>query len=259
MKITPQIAQRWLDDNPKKLNKYDLKQRHIKETRVNQYAAAMQRGEWRGDVSPIALAGNGAILNGLNRVAAIVRAGVTVDIEVLHDVEPATFPFYDTNGSQRTITDVLDIADEADTKVKATLLNLITLYLKGDMKQPVSELSAKEQLDVLLSDREDIESAVAFARGSSHRPDYVAFMHYLAARNGFLPLALPFLEKFKTGLNLASEHEVARLLRDKIVKKHIHRKDLIGLCFAALNRVLARREILKPREQFTPSKSINWN
>lgn len=75
--VTPELAQSWLDTG--KSN------RPVSESRVQKLTAQMQAGLWRLNHNGIAFAKDGTLLDGLHRLHAVVRSGMTVPMIVVVD------------------------------------------------------------------------------------------------------------------------------------------------------------------------------
>ena len=86
--ITPQTAMELLEKRPDH-------QRVLSKTTVKQYAELMRMGVWRSTHQPIALDTDGAVLDGQHRLAAIVSAGVPIEVIIARDCDPSTFSVID--------------------------------------------------------------------------------------------------------------------------------------------------------------------
>lgn len=108
--VTPAIAREMLTHNPKKQN------RNLKERSVRGFAADMITGNWSPSHQGIAFDINGNLIDGQNRLSAIVRSGVPVPFLVCRGV-PKRIAGVKSNvmdtldrGTSRTISDVLKIS-----------------------------------------------------------------------------------------------------------------------------------------------------
>lgn len=79
MLVTPAMAKRWLDTT-------NLRNRNFLPGKIDQYAADMAAGAWALTHQGIAFGENKMLLDGQNRLAAIVKAGVPVWMWVWGDV-----------------------------------------------------------------------------------------------------------------------------------------------------------------------------
>src|SRR5215831_7421198 len=101
MDITPTMAQEWLDKN--------VHNRKLNTTRVRLYAKAMERGEWYTINQGIGLDKEGNLLDGQNRLAAVIEANKTVKMVVVTGLEKAAQIVIDT-ASVRTPADLLKLS-----------------------------------------------------------------------------------------------------------------------------------------------------
>jgi hypothetical protein len=96
--ITPEEAQRMLTRNKHNRTLYAQ--------RVETYAGAMTRGEWRDNAATIRFAPDGVLLDGQHRLAAIVEANIPVPMWVALNVPYEAQETMDT-GAKRTVGDML--------------------------------------------------------------------------------------------------------------------------------------------------------
>src|SRR5215469_3739174 len=89
MDITPAMAQEWLDKN--------VHNRKLNERRVQVYAKAMERGEWYTINQGIGLDREGNLLDGQNRLAAVIEANRSVKMVVVTGLEKASQIVIDTS------------------------------------------------------------------------------------------------------------------------------------------------------------------
>ncbi len=98
--ITPDIAGEWLKLNtlnrPKKLQKIAL------------YAADMKGGHWPVTGATISFGKSGRLLDGQNRLQAVIDSGATIRVLVVWGLDDDVFDVID-GGARRTASDVLVI------------------------------------------------------------------------------------------------------------------------------------------------------
>jgi len=99
--ITPAMAAEWLNNNPAN--------RRRKDKRIQTYARAMKAGRWRLTHQGIALDKDGALMDGQNRLAAIVEAGVSVKMMVARNCDRENMLAIDA-GCPRNVGDMLTIS-----------------------------------------------------------------------------------------------------------------------------------------------------
>ena len=100
MEVTPELAQSLLEKNSGN--------RHLKKGYVSDLANAMIRGEWKPTHQGLAISTTGRLLDGQHRCAAVIQAGVSVNMTVTYDVPDAAFHFMDI-GMKRSVTDLTGI------------------------------------------------------------------------------------------------------------------------------------------------------
>lgn len=103
MKVTPAIAQEWLNSNTDH-------NRKISSTTVNRYAQDMIRGKWLITGEAIKFDQGGRLIDGQHRLAAVVASKQTVDMCVIRDLAADTMLVIDT-GRSRSAGDALSISE----------------------------------------------------------------------------------------------------------------------------------------------------
>lgn len=99
--ITPELAEKWLQRN--------VRNRRTKPGSINAYARDMAAGRWMLSGQPIIFDQNGALSDGQNRLHAVIKSGVTVEMLVVHNVEPDAQNVMDS-GVKRSASDSLVLA-----------------------------------------------------------------------------------------------------------------------------------------------------
>lgn len=98
--ITPEMAQKYLDNNPKN--------RNVSTKRVEQYAEEMKKGLWNYTHEGIAIDQYGRLLDGQHRLMAIVLSGVAQKMQVTKGLDSEVI-HYINRGKNRSIADDLHI------------------------------------------------------------------------------------------------------------------------------------------------------
>lgn len=117
--ITPAKAAEWLEAN--------TQNRPISKRTVEGFAEAMRRGEWKVTHQGIAFDETGALVDGQHRLAAIVEAGLPVEMTVFTQVPADGFDVLDT-GKKRNAADVLAIEGEKSSIMLAAMVRIVWLY-----------------------------------------------------------------------------------------------------------------------------------
>jgi hypothetical protein len=101
--------------------------RPLSQPTVRAFAEAMKRGEWIVTHQGIAFDVNGVLVDGQHRLAAIIEAGVAVELTVFTDVAEGAFDVLDT-GKRRNAADVLAIEGEKSATMLAAMVRTVWLY-----------------------------------------------------------------------------------------------------------------------------------
>lgn len=99
--VTPELAQEWLDN-------YNTNNRRLKQDAITRYAREMANGRWDPDASDIKFSRTQELIDGQNRLAACVRAGVAFPTLVRTGLKLDTKTRVDT-GVKRTISDTFTL------------------------------------------------------------------------------------------------------------------------------------------------------
>ena len=120
--VSPVLAEEWLGHN--------TRNRHLKPTKIAQYQRAMERGEWRMTGEGIKFSPDGALLDGQNRLAAVVASGRTSQMLVVRGIPAEAQDVMDT-GAARTIGDQLTIHGFANAATLGSSTRTLVLWTTG--------------------------------------------------------------------------------------------------------------------------------
>lgn len=160
--VSPELAAQWLTRN--------TNNRPLSKNTVQQLAGQIQRGEWQLTHQGIAFDEDDVLIDGQHRLAAIVKAGVTVPLTVTHGVPRTAFTVMDT-GRKRTGRDALALAGEANATHLAAALRGLHLYLHAPNSawSGASSVTSNDQLLVILDQhpgiRDSLNHGIALNRG----------------------------------------------------------------------------------------------
>jgi hypothetical protein len=151
--VTPELAGKWLSRN--------TSNRPLSRNTVQQLAAQIQRGEWQLTHQGIAFDEAGVLIDGQHRLAAIVKAEMSVPLTVTHDVPRSAFTVMDT-GRKRTGRDALALAGENNATHLAAALRGLHLYLQTPDSpwSGGSSVVSNDQLLVMLEKHPGIRDAL---------------------------------------------------------------------------------------------------
>src|SRR5258708_11331106 len=114
--LTPEDASHLMEKN--------IGNRLLSPRRVNSLAQSISRGEWLFDGNPIRLTSDGRLLDGQHRLAAIMQAGESVPVLMLHGLEPESQLAIDS-GRPRTFSDYLRLRGVAQIHSVAAAVRLL--------------------------------------------------------------------------------------------------------------------------------------
>lgn len=218
--ITPERAEALL------LGAAGIPQRAITTRRVNVFASAMQRGQWRITHQAIALDTDGVLIDGQHRLSAVVLAGVPVEMMVAYDVPRDTFDVLDT-GTARTTASTLHIAGVPDANAAAAAARMMLTYdqIGGTRKTPHSDIrSAATSTDVLSfmsSERGDtLRGALGVGRSLSQSFSKYGMRSWMSAAIALIDETHPdasvrneFFDKMHSGAMLSNASPVLTFRR----------------------------------------------
>jgi len=104
--------------------------RGLYDAAIDQMADDMRSGEWKTTHEGIAFDWDGALIDGQNRLHAIVRAGVTVELAVWRNCDPKTFDVINM-GRVRSSNDLFTIAFKRKFKKAPVNASYITSVATG--------------------------------------------------------------------------------------------------------------------------------
>ena len=119
--VTPEVAMQLLGKN--------THNRPLKRTTVEQYARAMEAGQWGLSPQPIAV-NNGLLIDGQHRLSAVVKSGCAVPMMVAYDVPLDAVRYVDT-GAPRTVGDIMKLTSGETKGAKLKAMVNIWLQLEG--------------------------------------------------------------------------------------------------------------------------------
>jgi hypothetical protein len=161
-------------------------QRKLKKEKVDDYAAAMRRGEWALLASdPICIDTNGQTANGQHRLQAVVETLTPQPFYVAYSVPPEMYRNMD-RGAKRTTADMLYGAGEVSTTALAGVARQAFLWFNHEQDQWKSVPAITEpQIFATLESHPDLRESVRHGRiGKGLKISSVGsmFVHYLIAR-----------------------------------------------------------------------------
>lgn len=105
--VAPDMAERWLGRN--------VKNRKLKERNIARFARDMKNGRWQITGEAIKFDVNGNLIDGQNRLTAVVASGATVPMFVVRGLAPESQEVMDS-GTPRNAKDALTLRGYASAK-----------------------------------------------------------------------------------------------------------------------------------------------
>jgi hypothetical protein len=207
--ITPSDAMEWLG-----LNTRNRKQ---KERKIVEIAREIRSAHWKVNGESIIFGASGRLLDGQNRLMAIVRAEGTVVALVVRGIPDEFFLTIDT-GVARTGADVCRIAEEPNSATLAAGLSVLWRFINGTSGGPWHDCPTRGELLDLLAAHEEFRASVQFT--ASHvmpgcPPGITSALHYLFSLKN-RDMAERFFLGLLEGENLKKEDPVYSL-RNKLI------------------------------------------
>lgn len=200
-------------------------QRKLRQANIDRLTHAIIAGQWKETHQPIALNGDGVVIDGQHRLTAIVAAGMTVRTLIARDVPEDTFQVIDT-GSVRSPYDVLVLAGIPNGAKMAAACRYLLVYedVVGTPDSFQSQRQKYTSADILnlaqsargkqLNDSINAATGVVWALG---RAGYATWMGAVVQLMRESPvddgLCLEFIERLRDGANLKPGSPILTLRR----------------------------------------------
>jgi hypothetical protein len=120
--VTPEMASKWLEKN--------TANRNLKPGKISQYARDMAAGNWKLTAEPIKFSLNGRLLDGQNRLWAVMEAEVPVALFVARGLPEDTQAYMDS-GVSRSAGDTLTMRGEANAQRLAATARIASIVERG--------------------------------------------------------------------------------------------------------------------------------
>lgn len=149
MNITPEIAEDWLTN-------CNTHNRPLSDAHVDYLASEMKAGRWRLTHQGIAFSSNRVLLDGQNRLWAVVLSGVTVPMMVAINEPPDVMEVIDT-GKVRSVTHILTLTANMGVITKNIMGTLHAMFLRQDSAR---RRSPGEERDLLARHMDAVRFAI---------------------------------------------------------------------------------------------------
>lgn len=226
--VTPALAHEWLGLN--------INNRRIDKDDITRYARDMTEGRWRITGESIKFSWDGNLLDGQNRLRAVIRADVKVPMLVVRGLDPKSQLNMDS-GRKRTVANALTMQGERWATNLAALASMILKEHYGIRKPTVDE-----QFDLVESDPsvrtivQEIMPGLDIKRIMS--TTWAGYLYWRLARVDSSDAAKFFaglsrLENLEAGSPILALHK--RLLNRTRGFGYASRQEAIALVFTAWN------------------------
>lgn len=209
-KITPKKALAWLSNNPNN--------RRLKTSLVHQITGAITRGEWQENGATIVICEDGTLLDGQNRLTAIVKADVAVYSLVTYGVPKDAYKTIDA-GCARGPADVLKINGyEYETILSGAVKILMGRAFKRE-SLPQERLTGELVLKFLGRNTgvySSVKKVGASPRVTGFYPSVIAACHFKFSKKDAV-MADTWLHKVLTGEDMTKGDPVL-VFRNRIIK-----------------------------------------
>lgn len=123
--IDPIKAKEYLNNN--------THNRRLRTRNIVRFADDMRRGDWKWTGEPIQFSKTGVLLNGQNRLSALIEAGVTLPFVVVRGLEDQAQDDMDT-GAPRSFSDVLTLRGESSAHGLSALVRRVAAWQAGERR-----------------------------------------------------------------------------------------------------------------------------
>lgn len=245
IEVTPRLAEAWLRLNT---------QNRIPSTpKIRRFATMMKSGKWLLNGETVKFADNGRLLDGQSRLMAIVKAGVSVVLEVRGGLADAAQESMDT-GEARQHRHQLEMLGEKNPNEIAAALRLVYFWENGHIgggggtsrsgKADITNTTIREMMEKHPRIRESVGRCLNL---KALLPiSGAAFFHYAFAKVDEKRANL-FIERLTTGANLSETSPVyllrERLTQDRLASAKIKKREKFALIVKAWNSFYGGKEL----------------
>lgn len=228
--VTPEIAGDWLARN--------THNRRLRDSRVRRYAADLLAGRWKVNGETIKFDSKGELADGQHRLAAIVFAGISVNMLIVRNVAQDAFDSIDI-GIVRSLGDTLYISGEANPTPLAQAINTLYRYRNTGMfsvnpTAPATTQALEALLDAEPGIRHHVAPAHAVARKVRIGRGTAAVLRYLMAEIDE-DQAIAFWNAVQSGAELTATSPIYRLRERLLGKTRIGQDETAALSIKAWN------------------------
>lgn len=241
--VTPARAKQLVDLNADN-------QRRRKESAITRFARDMRKGWWKSRTGEtIKVSASGRLIDGQNRMHAVIRAGVPITFDIAWNVADDRMLVID-GGTARSTSDDFKITGVADRFLGGALVRWVLAWEKGNYLNHGGRLTPtrSEVRERYLQEPHSFDQAAMFGKAARHQvgtvnPSAAALAFWLFSKmpDGGAEQAEKFFDSFIGGLNLEPGDPVAAL-RNRFISVRgfgLNRAQQLTLMIKAWNSVRA--------------------
>lgn len=254
-KITPAKASEWLKRNQSN--------RPLKPRAIDRYAQAMKRGAWKLNGESIKFNCNGRMIDGQNRLNAVIKSGCTIESYVVRGLPDDAFDTID-QGVTRSLADVLHRNLHKNCVALASAIRWMVI-IRDREKYKVLSMSMDSSLEELAKNPGLKESVPVFTSrvaksmlpagvGAACRYLFIESRRAAGDTRGIVR-AETFFERLITGEQLQKAQPVYQL-REALIRNYKETAKLPHDVIAAMI-VIAWNATIKDKQMRT-TRSLEW-
>lgn len=180
---------------------------------VQKYAEQMLAGKWMTNGDTITFAGD-VLIDGQHRLAAIVKAGVTLEMIVVRNVCVDAFATKD-NGKKRAGSDVLAVLGQQNTNVMSAVLTRLAHYYLG--RNVISSWKPFDVRETLMAYPEVGEVCANYKMYRAFRHGASVLAAYIICSRINKEQADEFFARLVDGIGLSVDSQ-ERVLREQLLR-----------------------------------------
>lgn len=238
--ITPDKARAWLGNS--------VPNRHLRKTKVHQYARDILAGRWKQNGDTIKFTQGGELCDGQHRLHAVIEANKPVDMLVAYGVSPDSIITIDT-GISRGFHDVLAMSEVANASLVASAARWWIKYERGSMFNNAAashqELSDMVDRHPSLLDAARRVGSTKEARRLVSASGLTFVYAYVAERDK--DAADIFLDTLESGVGLRRGDAVfalrRALIKNLMRNSKLPQADVIAMTIKAFNAMYAGKSV----------------
>lgn len=210
--VTPELSMKWLDEN-------NTKNRTVRQKHVDNLAADMIAGKWRGqNGEAIRFDTSGRLVDGQHRLWASVQSKMAFDTLLVTGVDPEDYNTIGI-GARKSFSDFLGpVHGEKNVFLLSAAIKLVCIWeMTGTLKNAPQGAPSIAEMEQTLSDHPNIIDSVGYVVGIGKNLrnvatlSYCCLIHYAGVLQNKTHQANNFLERLADGLGLTADDPIYHL------------------------------------------------